>query len=202
MFKQFKNIDTAFRHIKTFSIVFLGATTLLCGFVIYKSHETVERILSSIWVIVDNRPIQAKIAARKDNLEVEARRHVTEFHRLFFTLDPDEKAITSTITKALYLADENAKRQYDNLRESGYYSGLISGNISQRITIDSIRLDMRSEPYAFRCYATQQLIRSSGTLIRILTTTGTLHNVARTDNNPHGFIIRRWETLENRDKTQ
>ncbi|GGC33479.1 conjugative transposon protein TraK [Parapedobacter defluvii] len=172
---------------------------LLCGFAIYKSYEATQRILSSVWVIVDGRPIRAEVAARKDNLEVEARRHISDFHRLFFTLDPDEKAITAAIGQALYLADNSAKRQYDNLRESGYYAGLISGNISQRITVDSIRLDMRREPYAFRCHATQKLVRSSGTLTRTLVTTGTLRDVARTDNNPHGFLIQRWETIENRD---
>lgn len=199
MFKQFRNIDTAFKHIKTFSIISNVCMILLCGFVIYKSHEAVQKILSSIWVIVDGRPIQAQAAASKDDPEVEGRQHVTNFHQLFFTLDPDDKAITANITKALYLADESAKREYDNLREKGYYSGLISGNISQRITVDSIRLDMRSEPYGFTCHATQRLIRASGTLTRSLTTTGTLRNVKRTDNNPHGFLIQRWETVENRD---
>lgn len=199
MFKQLRNIDTAFKHIKRFSIISNVAMVILCGFVVYKSHETTQRILSSIWIMVEGRPIQAKIAARKDNLEVEARKHVKEFHRLFFSLDPDEKAITATVGEALYLADGSAKTQYDNLRENGYYSGLISGNISQRITVDSVKLDMTREPYPFRCHATQKLVRSSGTATRTLITTGTLRNVARTDNNPHGFLIQRWETIDNRD---
>ena len=41
--------------------------------------------------------------------------------------------IQSNITKALYLADGSAKRQYENLKENGYYSNIISGNISQQI---------------------------------------------------------------------
>ncbi|MGK6353164.1 conjugative transposon protein TraK [Parapedobacter sp. DT-150] len=199
MFKQLRNIDTAFKHIKAFSIAVIVACVLISGFAIYKSYETAARVQSSIWVMVDGRAVKAIAAGRKENLEVEARRHVADFHRLFFTLDPDEKAITATVTQALYLADGNAKRQYDNLRESGYYAGLISGNISQRIAIDSVKLDMRRQPYAFRCYATQRLVRSSGTLTRILVTTGTLRDVARTDNNPHGFLIQRWETIDNSD---
>lgn len=199
MFKQLRNIDTAFRHIKAFSIALIAACTLLSGFAIWKSYETAMRARSSIWVMVDGRVMKAIAAGRKENLRVEARRHVAEFHRLFFTLDPDEKAIEATVGRALYLADGSAKRQYDNLKESGYYSGLISGNISQRITMDSVELDMREEPYAFRCYATQRLIRSSGTATRTLATRGTLRNVARTDNNPHGFLIQRWEVTGNRD---
>lgn len=199
MFKQFRNIDTAFKHIKTYSIISYVGTILLCCFAIYRSYEATQRILESVWIIVDGQPMQAKTATRKDNLEVEARRHVKDFHELFFTLDPDDKAITANVGQALYLADESAKREYDNLREKGYFSSIISGNISQRIEVDSIRLDMRSEPYAFTCHATQRLIRSSGTLTRSLTTKGTLRNVARTDNNPHGLLIQHWETIENRD---
>lgn len=86
---------------------------------------------------------------RKDNIEVEARSHVAMFHTDFFTLDPDEKVIESNIKKALYLADGSAKRQYDNLKETSYYSGIISGNISQQIAVDSISLSMNAEPYLF-----------------------------------------------------
>ncbi len=105
----------------------------------------------------------------------------------------------ATITKALYLADGSAKTQYDNLRESGFYANLIAGNISQQITVDSIQLDMNQYPFGFKCYATEKLIRTSSTVTRSLVTQGSLRNVARSDNNPHGFLIEKWETLENKD---
>jgi len=122
------------------------------------------------------------------------------FHEDFFTLDPDDKAIQATITKALYLADESAKRQYDDLKEAGYYSNIVSGNISQQIVIDSISLDMKVYPYAFKCFATEKLIRTTSTTTRNLVTQGYLRNVSRSDNNPHGFLIEQWETLENKDE--
>ncbi|MDP3180258.1 MAG: conjugative transposon protein TraK, partial [Bacteroidota bacterium] len=34
---------------------------------------------------------------------------------------------------------------------------------------------------------------------RSLITEGALRNVSRSDNNPHGFLIERWNTIENRD---
>ena len=65
------------------------------------------------------------IVPKENNIPLEARDHVKMFHYYFFTLDPDDKVIQYNITKALYLADVSAKRQYDNLKENGYYSNLI-----------------------------------------------------------------------------
>jgi conjugative transposon TraK protein len=136
---------------------------------------------------------------RKDNVAVEARDHVRTFHQLFFTLDPDEKSIRQNITRALYLADGSARQAYDNLSENGYYSGLIAGNINQTITVDSVVLDLSTYPFRFRCYGSQSIIRTTSTVTRSLVTAGELRNVSRTDNNPHGFLICRWTTLENKD---
>lgn len=132
-------------------------------------------------------------------IQVEGRDHVRNFHHYFFTLDPDEKVIRHNLAKALYLADNSAKSIYDDLKESGYYSGIISGNISQEIIIDSIRMDIANYPYRFRCYATQEIIRPTSIVTRALVTEGALRNVSRSDNNPHGFLIERWRTIDNRD---
>ena len=99
----------------------------------------------------------------------------------------------------MYLSDGSAKTAYDNLKESGYYSNLISGNISQSIAIDSIQVNIDSYPFYWRCYATETITRTTSMLIRSLLTEGYLREVARSDNNPHGFLIERWNTLENRD---
>jgi len=118
---------------------------------------------------------------------------------LFFTLDPDEKVIGDNLNRALYLADGSAKRVYENLRESGYYAGVISGNISQRVTVDSIRLDLAGYPYYFRCYGQETIMRATSIVTRDLVTEGYLRDVSRSDNNAHGFLIERWTILENRD---
>lgn len=118
---------------------------------------------------------------------------------LFLTLDPDDRVIEANITKALYLADASAKRQYDNLKEGRYYSNIISGNISQEIFTDSIRIDINQYPFYFRYYAKEKLIRTSSIVTRSVITEGYLRNVSRSDNNPHGFLIEKWNTLENKD---
>jgi hypothetical protein len=50
--------------------------------------------------------------------------------------------IQQNITKALYLADGSAKQQYENLKENGYYSNIIAGNLSQQININSVQVQM------------------------------------------------------------
>ncbi len=200
MFTQFKNIDTAFRHIKRFSIFFIVGCTILSGFAVYKSFELVRTMQSKVYILANGKAIEAFSTTRKDNIQVELRDHIKTFHHYFFTLDPDDKVIRANIANALYLADESAKKTTDNLKEQGYYNNIISANISQEIEVDSISLDIGQYPYHFRCYATQRLIRSTSTAERRLVTQGYVRNVSRSDNNPHGFLIQRWETLENMDK--
>ena len=202
MFTQFKNIDTAFKHIKTFSIFLILSCVLVSGFAIYKSYEAIRIAEERVYILANGKAIEVFSSQRKDNLPVELRDHIKVFHTDFFTLDPDEKVIQTNVGKALNLADESAKREYDNLREKGYYSNIISANISQEITVDSIALDVNQYPYSFRCFATQRLIRSTSTLNRKLITQGYVRSVSRSDNNPHGFLIQQWETIENRDVPQ
>ena len=199
MFTQFKNIDTAFKHIKTFSICLIVACVLLSSFAIYKSYEAVRTAEERVYILANGKAIEAFSSQRKDNLPVELRDHIKVFHTDFFTLDPDDKVIQANISKALNLADESAKKAYDNLKEQGYYSNLISANISQSISVDSIHIDIDQYPFYFKCFATQQLVRSTSTVSRKLITEGYVRNVSRSDNNPHGFLIQRWETIENKD---
>ena len=199
MFKKMKNIDTAFRHVRGFTMLVIVGCVVICCFTLYKSYSLVAEMQSKVYILANGKAMEAYASERKDNIPVEARDHVKVFHRLFFTLDPDDKAIQVTITKALYLADGSAKRIYDDLKENGYYAGLISGNVNQTISLDSVAIDINDYPYRFRCYATQNIVRPTSITTRSLITEGSLRNVSRSDNNPHGFLIERWNIIENSD---
>ena len=199
MFQQLKNIDSAFKHIRLFSFVLIICCTFTVCFTLYKSFNLVTESQQRIYILSNGKALEAWSEERKDNIPVEARDHVRMFHYNFFTLDPDEKVIQSNITKALYMADASAKRQYDNLKENRYYSNVISGNISQLVEIDSIRIGIDQYPFYFRCYARQKLIRTTSIVTRSLVTEGYLRNVSRSDHNPHGFLIEKWNTIENKD---
>ena len=199
MFQQLKNIDAAFKHIKTFSICLIAACMLICGFTVYKSYQFVSNDQQHIYILANGKALEAFSAGRKENIPVELRDHIRMFHNYFFSLDPDDKVIESNINKALYLADNSAEKVYSDLKEQGYYANLISGNISQQLTIDSIRVNIDQYPYYFHCYAQEKLIRSTSIVTRSLVTEGYLRDVERSDNNPHGFLIERWNILENKD---
>lgn len=199
MFQQLKNIDTAFKHVRLFTLVLIAASMCICCFTIYESYRMVTNAQGSIYLLANGKALQALSAERKDNVPVEARDHIKMFHYYFFSLDPDDKVIENNIGQALYLADGTAKKLYDDLKESGYYSGIISGNISQEVTADSISLDMESYPFRFRYYGKQKIIRPSSIVERSLVTEGYLRNVSRSDNNTHGFLIEKWHILDNKD---
>jgi len=199
MFKQVKNLDRAFQQVRTFTITVVIVSGCINGLAIVKMQQAMQRAGDRVYILSSGKALEAFAADRKENLPVEARDHVKTFHEYFFTLDPDERVIQANTTRALYLADGSAKRVYDNLKESSYYAGIIAGNISQAVSIDSIQLDMKLYPFYFRCYATQKITRTTTIVTRSLVTEGYLRNVSRSDNNPHGFLIERWTILENKD---
>ncbi|SFH37958.1 conjugative transposon protein TraK [Pedobacter insulae] len=199
MFRKTKNIDTAFRHIRAFSLVVIITSAIICCYAIYKSFKLVFTMQEKVYVLANGKALEAFASERKDNIPVEARDHIRTFHRLFFNLDPDDKLIKENIGKSLYLADQSAKREYDNLKEKSYYSNIISGNVSQIIRVDSILINVDTHPYLFRCIAKLEIIRSTSIVQRNLVTEGYLRNINRSDNNPHGFLIENWKIIANND---
>lgn len=200
MFRQAKNIDTAFRQVRSFAILVILAYSAICSYTIYNGYKTVTVAQSRIYILAGGKVLEAFASDRKENIPVEARDHVKMFHQYFFSLDPDEKVIQANITKALYLADASARRVYESLKENNYFTGIISGNISQEINVDSVFVNVNSYPFYFRCFATEKIIRPSTISTRSLITEGLLRNVSRSDNDPHGFLIEKWNTIENKDE--
>lgn len=199
MFTKAQDIDRAFRHIRLFTLVVIICSALIAAASVYLSYDSAAKATEKVYILANGKLLEAYASERRENITAEARDHVKTFHRLFFTLAPDEKVITANIAQALYLADATAKKQYEDLSESGFYAGVISGNISQEIQIDSITVDASEQPYAFECRAVQRIIRPTSIVSRSLVTAGYLRPVARSDNNPHGFLIERWITLQNKD---
>lgn len=199
MFQQLKNIDSAFRYVRGFCLLVVAGSFGLSCYAIYKTSAVMQESKQRLYILANGKILEAVAGERKENIPVEARDHIKTFHQYFFTLDPDDKVIQQNITRALYLADGSAKSTYDNFKENGYYANIISGNISQVITIDSIQVNINQYPFYWRCYATEKIIRSTSIVTRDLITEGYLRTVSRSDNNPHGFLIERWNTIQNKD---
>ena len=189
MFQQLRNIDSAFKHVRFFSIVIILANCSICYYVIYKNNEAQKNIANKIYVIANDKLMDAVAVDRKEKLVAEIKDHVKMFHYYFYTLEPDDKLIKSNITKAFYLADQSAKAAYDDLKENAYYNNIISANISQHVEDpDSIIVNISDAPYSFKYFSKLKIIRATSIVTRSLITEGTLRITKPSDNNNHGFL--------------
>jgi len=153
-----------------------------------------------IYVLDDGKSLMLALSQDlSQNRPVEAKEHVKRFHELFFTLSPDKNAIESNVSRALFLVDKSAFKYYQDMSEKGYYNRIVSGNINQVIQIDSVACNFDVYPYKATTYARQMIIRASNITERSMITRCELINSVRSDNNPHGFTMERFEILENKD---
>ena len=199
-FKSLKNIETSFKQIRLFGIVFLCLCAVIAVFSVVKSYRFAEAQRQKIYVLDGGKSLMLALSQDlSQNRPVEAREHIKRFHELFFTLSPDRAAIESNIKRALFLVDKSAFAYFQDLQEKGYYNRIVSGNINQRIEVDSVVCNFERYPYRATTYARQMIVRESNITERSLITRCDLINSVRSDNNPQGFIMERFEILENRD---
>ncbi len=199
-FKSLKNIETSFRQLRLFMLVFLGLCAVIVLFSLAASYRFAEAQRQKIYVLDEGISLMLALAQDlSQNRPVEAREHVRRFHELFFTLAPDRAAIESNITRAMFLCDKSAYHYSQDMQEKGYYNRIVAGNINQRIEVDSVVCDFEVYPYRVMTYARQLIIRESNITERSLTTHCELINSVRSDNNPQGFIMEKFEILTNRD---
>jgi conjugative transposon TraK protein len=199
-FKSLKNIESSFKQIRLFGIVFLCVCAVVAVFSVIASYRFAEAQRQKIYVLDGGKSLMLALSQdMSQNRPVEAREHIKRFHELFFTLSPDRAAIDDNISRALFLVDRSAFAYYEDMQEKGYYNRIVSGNINQRVQVDSVKCNFEVYPYTATTYARQMIIRQSNVTERSLITRCNLINSVRSDNNPHGFTMERFEILENRD---
>ena len=199
-FKSLKNIETSFKQIRLFGIVFLVVCLAIVSYSVWSSYTFAEAQRQKIYVLDGGKSLMLALSQDlSQNRPVEAREHVKRFHELFFTLSPDKSAIEGNIKRALLLADKSAFNYYTDFAEKGYYNRIISRNINQAVQVDSVQCNFDTYPYKVSTYARQMIIRESNVTERSLITECDLQNTVRSDNNPQGFMIERFRILENKD---
>lgn len=199
-FKSLQNIESSFQRIRLFMLVFCIMCTLLTVFSVWKAFDFAEEQRKKVYVLDQGKSLMLALAQdMSQNRPVEAREHVRRFHELMFTLAPDKAAIESNADRAFQLADRSAYQYYNDLKEKGYYSRLLSSNTSQIIEIDSMQCNFDEHPYSVKTFARQLIVRESNVTERSLVSTCRLRNSVRSDNSPHGFIIEKFKVIENKD---
>ena len=199
-FKSLKNIETSFRQIRLYSIIFLVLCSVVVVWSVYSSYDFAEKQREKIYVLDGGKSLMLALSQDlSQNRPAEAREHVRRFHELFFTLSPDKSAIEHNVKRALLLADKSAYNYYSDFAEKGYYNRIIAGNINQVLKVDSVVCNFDTYPYQAKTYAKQMIIRASNVTERSLVTTCRLLNSSRSDDNPNGFTIEGFTIIENKD---
>ena len=174
-FKSLKNIETSFRQIRLFGIIYTAACALVVVCSVVCAFRFAEAQRQKIYVLDGGKSLMLALSQDlSQNRPAEAREHVRRFHELFFTLSPEKSAIE-------------------------HYNRIIAGNINQVHQVDSVVCNFDRYPYEVRTYARQMIIRESNVTERTLVTVCRLLNASRSDDNPNGFTIEGFTILENRD---
>ena len=190
-----KNIEQKIKINKVVSIasILFAVLIVIVGFVF--AYKLVQDSRKSLYVLDNGVPILVKQTDDLLNRPVEYKSQIELFHRLFFTLAPDDRYIKENVEKSLYLIDDSGKKEYTNLREKGFYNQIISGNSLVTVRNDSIKMDLANKKFIY--YGTQMINRKNSLIIRKLITEGNFEDMIRSPNNPHGVLLRNWRILDN-----
>jgi conjugative transposon TraK protein len=200
MFKTLKNLQSAFALTRIYLILITLLALGTTGYVVYQSYQFAEAQRNKIYVLDQDESLLMAISRDVNtNRKAEAKSHVKRFHEYFFTLSPEKEAIEGNVQQALFLADNSATDVYLRMREEGFYERIISSGIVCEVKVDSIVINDAVYPFEVHTYGVTSIIRKSNITYRNLTTSCTLLNTTRTENNPHGFLIENWKIIDNSD---
>ena len=190
-----KNIEKRIKINKNVSIatVILAMIIVIVGFIY--SYKIVRDARKSLYVIDNGIPVLVKQTDELLNRPVEYKAQIELFHKLFFTLVPDDAYINENIDKSLYLIDDTGKKERNNLLEKGFYNQIISSNATVSVRTDSINVNLNDKKFIY--YGTQMINRRSSLITRRLITQGSFKDIARTPNNAHGVLLENWNILDN-----
>lgn len=144
-----KNIEKRIKINKAISIsaIVFALLLVIAGFVF--AYTLIQDSRKSIYILDNGVPVLVKQTDEMLNRPVEYKSQIELFHRLFFTLAPDDSYIKENVEKSLYLIDDSGKKEYANLREKGFYNQLISSNSMVTIHTDSIKLDIEKMRFMY-----------------------------------------------------
>jgi len=192
-----RNIEQRIKINKIVSIstIAFAVVIVLAGF--FFAYKMIQDSRKSIYILDNGVPVLAKQTDVLLNRPVEYKAQIELFHRLFFTLAPDDQYIKDNVQKSLYLIDDSGKKEYTNLREKGFYNQIVASSSMVSIHTDSIKLDPEQKKFQF--FGKQMITRKSSVIMRKLITEGYFEDIIRSPNNPHGVLLKNWRTIDNEE---
>lgn len=193
-----KDIEKSFKGLNMLTLVCVCLSFIFSLVVGLAALNYAERQREKIYVLDQGKSLL--LALQTDAVmskELEIKDHVSRFHELMFTLSPQKKTIQENLDRAFNLADKSAYEYSQDLAEKGYYSRLVSANISQQMIVDSVVFQGNGYPYQVKTFARQYVIRESTMSEYAFVSSCQVLNASRSDVNPHGLIIEKFVVLEN-----
>ena len=193
-----KDIEKSFKGLNRLTFLCVGLSFIFSLTVGLAALNYAERQREKIYVMDQGKSLL--LALQTDAVmskELEIKDHVSRFHELMFTLSPQKKTIQENLDRAFNLADRSAYEYSQDLAEKGYYSRLVSANISQQMIVDSVVFQGNGYPYQVKTYARQYVIRESTMSEYAFVSSCQVLNASRSDVNPHGLIVEKFAVLEN-----
>ena len=144
-----KNIENKIRLALFISLGSFIASIAITLIVSMYAYRQVADARQSIYILDNNVPIIAKQTNMQLNRPAEYKASVNLFHSTFFSLSPDNKYIDYQMNRAMYLIDESGALQYNNLKEKGFFSSILSSSSVLTLQTDSIHLVMVKKHFVF-----------------------------------------------------
>ena len=193
-----RDIEKSFKGVGKLALVSVVMSLVFAAVVSVAALVYAERQREKIYVLDQGKSLL--LALQTDAVmskEIEVKDHVTRFHELMFTLSPQKQTIQENLDRAFNLADRSAYEYSQDLAEKGYYSRIVSANISQQMMVDSVVFQGNGYPYQVRTYARQYVVRESNISEYSFVSECQLINSSRSDVNPHGLLIEKFKVTEN-----
>lgn len=195
--KYFDTIETSFRKLKFITVASIASGVVIALGAVYISGQQMLSNNDNIYVIDRGSAVMAARSGQDAYRDLEVKDHIERFHELMFNLSPNSESIKRNLDRALVMSDKSAYDYWSDLSERGFYSRIVSANISQEIVIDSVKVDMSSYPYQAKTYAKVFMLRESNITAYDFESSCRLVDVERSRSNPHGLMIEKFRVSKN-----
>lgn len=196
--EELLKLQKHFNRVKIITLIALVSLALVCIVSLILSYQNTAEFSKRIYIVNKNAQFEAIAGTVTENRPVEIGYHVRRFHELFFNIIPDAEEIENSTKKSFYLADESAKKLYDDLKEQHFYSDIIQGNVVQKINIDSVAINSALYPYEAITYATIKQTRATTNATKKIVTHCQLEDTQRSLKSPNGLFMRNFKIIESK----
>ncbi len=191
--QSLKDIPSSFFVVKMSLIVSLLTTVVAVVGSLFWAYTINEELAGTGFILTEDGKaamLKGVKASEIDQYRVpEIINHAKTFHKLFWNID--QFNYERSINEALYLIGDSGKQMYLSLKAQGHFSKIDTQNLTQEIAIDSIAVNDRAIPYQCELYGMLKVKRTDQDKESVdpIVATFELHNVSRTEKNPHGLLI-------------